>query len=118
MAVKEGTFLKCNYNELKAVVLDAVDATDGIKFSKPVGGYSDEDLILVIKNDNTSEAKNVKVIAPTDGSYAAADTDLVLSVPAEGIAVARIESAKYANNDGSILVKGDSADIKIQAVIR
>lgn len=105
-------------NEVKALGanLVAVDATDGIKFD--CKNYPNDRLMFVFQNTHASAAKDVKVLKPANGHYAAADTDIVVSSLAAGaIAVAYVETAKYANTDGSIYCAGASADVKVAAVV-
>ena len=116
MAAATGTWLQVKPDEgFKALTLVAVDATDGIKFQIPRGA-ADEYIVLVAQNTHGSAAKNVVIKAPTNGGYAATDTDVTLSLAAGGIAVCRIETARFANKDGSIVVTGASADVKLQAI--
>ena len=116
MAAATGTWLKVKPDEgFKKLTLVAVDATDGIKFAIPRDA-ADEYIVLVAQNTHGSAAKNVVIKAPTDGGYAATDTDVTLSLTAGDIAVCRIETARFANRDGSIVVTGASADVKLQAI--
>lgn len=90
--------------------------TDGIVFD--VKNYSNDRLLLVFKNTNASTAKDVTIKAPTKPGYAAAGADLELAdVAAGGVAAAWVETAAYANTDGTILCKGESTDIKVVAVV-
>lgn len=116
MATATGTWLKVKPDEgFKKLALVAVDANDGIKFVMPRDA-ADEYIVIVAQNTNASAAKNVVIKAPTNGGYAATDTDMTLSLAAGEIAVCRIESARFANKDGSIIVTGASADVKVQAI--
>ena len=116
-ATVSGTTMKVKEDEgFKALTLLAVDATDGITFNTK--GLNNDGIVLIAQNTNASAAKTVVIKAPTNGSYAAADADLTLSLPAGGIAVARISTAIYANNDGKVVVSGGSADVKVQAIYR
>lgn len=115
MAEAVGTLIKVRPEDgFKKLVLVAVNATDGIKFSQPAEGMRDEDIVIVAQNTHATTSQTVTLKAPTEGSYAASDTDLTLSLAAGEIAVCRIESARYCNKDGSILVKGSSTDVKVQ----
>ena len=51
-----------------------------------------------------------KILKPTNGGYAAADADLSVSL-AVGVGGAWVETAKYANQDGTITCTG-STDVK------
>lgn len=116
-AAATGTFLKVREDEgFKAVTMVAVDGTSGIVFDTK--GKKNDDIVLIATNANASAAKDVTIKAPTKGSYAAADSDLTLSLAAGGVAIARISTAKYANNDGTIVITGGSADVKVQAICR
>lgn len=116
-AAATGKFVTLN-NEAKALGtnLVAIDATDGIKFD--CKGYPNDRLMFIFQNTHASAAKDVKVLKPTDGFYAASDTDIVVSSLAAGaVAVAYVETAKYANKDGSIVCSGASNDVKVAAVV-
>ena len=117
MAVATGKSIKV-CNEIKAVATDlvAVDAADGIKFD--CKNYPNERVMFLVKNTEASNAKDVTVVKPSNGGYAAADADIVLTDLAAGAeAVIWVETAKYANNDGSIVLKGESASVKAVAVV-
>ena len=116
-AAATGKFVTLN-NELKALGtnLVAVDATDGIKFD--CKNYPNDRLMFVFQNTHATTAKDAKVLKPSKGNYAAADADIVLDDLAAGaVAVAYVETAKYANTDGSIYCIGESADVKVAAVV-
>lgn len=116
-AASTGKFVELN-NEVKAVGSNfvAVDATAGIKFD--CKNYPNDRLMFIFQNTEASTAKDVKVLKPSNGGYAAADTDIVVSNLAAGaIAVAYVETAKFANNDGSIYCAGGSANVKVAAVV-
>lgn len=116
-AAAEGTTLKVREDE-GFIALDpvAVDTTDGIEFN--LKGVKNDYLLLIAISEEASDAKEVTIKAPTNGSYAAADADLTLSLAAGGMAVARISTAKYLNNDGTLVVTGGSTNIKLQAIVR
>ena len=116
-AAAEGTTLKVREDE-GFIALDpvAVGATDGIEFN--LKGVKNDYLLLIAISEEASDAKEVTIKAPTNGSYAAADADLTLSLAAGGMAVARISTAKYLNNDGTLVVTGGSTNIKLQAIVR
>lgn len=112
MAVAEGNCVKCNFNEIKELTLVAPTATaDGVKFSVPKDAKL-EDIVIIAQNSG-SGAQTVVIKAPTDGGYAATDTDLSLSVAGGKIAVARVESARYFNKDNSIIVTSDATTTKV-----
>lgn len=111
MAVATGTSVKCNYNDIKALTMVAPSAiADGVKFSVPKDAKL-EDIVIIAQNSGTA-AQTVVVKAPTDGGYAATDTDLSLSVPAGGIVVVRVESARYFNKDNSVVVTSNATTTK------
>ena len=116
MAVATGKFLKVS-NEIKAIATDlvAADASAGIKFD--CRSYANERVMFIAKNEEASTAKAVTVCKPTNGGYAASDEDLTLNLAAGTEAVIWVETAKYANNDGSIIIKGGSANVKVVAVV-
>ena len=116
-AAAEGTTLKVREDEgFIALEPVAVDATDGIEFN--LKGVKNDYLLLIAISEEASDAKEVTIKAPTNGSYAAADADLTLSLAAGGMAVARISTAKYLNNDGTLVITGGSTNIKLQAIVR
>jgi hypothetical protein len=99
-------------NTIKSLESDltAVDATAGIKFD--VKNLSNERVYILFKNTEASTAKDIKVLKPTTGGYAAADTDLSVSLAAGGVGGAWVETARYANTDGTIVCAGGSANVK------
>lgn len=116
-AAATGKFVELN-NELVALGsnLVAVDTTNGIKFD--CKKYPNDRLMFIFQNTEAETAKDIKVLKPTSGGYAAADTDIVVEDLAAGaVAVAYVETAKYANNDGSIYCIGESANVKVAAVV-
>lgn len=115
MAVAAGKCVKCNFNEIKALELVAPSAiADGVKFDVPKDAKL-EDIVIVAQNTGTS-AQTVVVKAPTDGGYAATDTDLSVSVAAGAIAVVRIESARFFNKDNSVIVTSNATTTKVALV--
>lgn len=116
-AASTGKFVTLR-NEVKALGtnLVAVDTTAGIKFD--CKDYPNGRLMFIFQNTEASAAKDIKVLKPTNGGYAAASADLVVEDLAAGaVAVAHVETAKYANNDGSIYCLGESANVKVAAVV-
>lgn len=112
MAVATGKVVKCKFNEIKALDFVAPSTiNDGVKFDVPKDAKL-EDIVIIAQNTGSS-AQTVVVKAPTDGGYAATDTDLSLSVPAGGIAIVRIESARYFNKDNSVVVTSNATTTKI-----
>lgn len=115
-AAATGKFVTLN-NEIKAIAdsLVAVNATDGIVFD--CKKYPNDRLMFIFDNTESSTAKDVKIKAPTNGGYAADDADITLSLAAGSRAVAFVETARYANNDGTIVCAGGSANVKAVAVV-
>ena len=112
MAVVEGKCIKCNFNEAKSLDIVTPSAVaDGVKFIVPKDSKL-EDIVIVAQNSGSS-AQTVVVKAPTDGGYAATDKDLTLSIAAGGIAVVRVESAKYFNKDNTVVVTSNATTTKI-----
>lgn len=72
---------------------------------------TDEKLVIVVQN--TGEAGTIALKAPTNGSYAAADADEVYNIEAGAFAFIRLESARYANNDGTVLLVPSNVAIKV-----
>lgn len=115
MTVAEGKFEKCKYNEIKELTMVAPTAvSDGVKFEVPVDAKL-EDIVIVAQNTGAA-AQTIVIKAPTDGGYAATDKDLSLSIAAGGIAVARVESARYFNKDNSIIVTSNATTTKVALV--
>ena len=117
MAASTGKFVE-TFNNIKTLASDlvAVNTTDGIKFD--CKKYANEKLLFIFANQEASTAKDIKVLKPTNGGYAAADEDIVVEDLAAGAqAVAFVETAKYANKDGSIYCLGESANVKVVAVV-
>ena len=110
MAVKEMTPIKGELNKITPVVLEAATtASDGFKFALP--RMSDEYVVVLVHN-TASAAHNFTVKKPTNGSYFASASDEVYNVKAGELAVFRFESAKWANNDGTILCVPADAAVK------
>ena len=73
---------------------------------------------MTILAQNSGEAPyDVSVKCPSDGSYAAATENLKLvDVAAGGIAAIRVETARFANNDGSIVLIPENAAVKFAVI--
>ena len=112
MAVAEGKCIKYNFNEVKELTLVAPTAVaDGVKFEVPKDAKLED--ILIIAQNTGNAAQTVVIKAPTDGGYAATDKDLTLSIASGGIAIARVESAKYFNKDNSVLITSNATTTKV-----
>lgn len=116
MAKKTMTPVKAEFNKITGLTMEAATtAADGLEFKLK---NSDEYLVVLVQNTSASTAGTITVKKPTTGSYAAASADLVSeSIAAGGLAVIRIESAKYANNDGTVLLVPSAADVKAVVII-
>lgn len=117
MAVKDITPQKVDFNSIKNITLEVATAVeDGCKFIVPRDIAGSEYLTIIAQNTGEA-AYDVSVKAPTNGGYAAADSDLTLAdVPADGIVAIRVETAKYANNDGSIIVASENVAVKFAVI--
>ena len=112
MAVAEGKCVKCNFNDIKELIMVAPSAiADGVKFDVPKDAKIED--IVIIANNTGSAAQTVVVKAPTDGGYAATDEDLSVSVAAGAIAIVRVESARYFNKDNSLIVTSNATTTKV-----
>ena len=110
MAVKEMTPVKGNVNEItKFTFQAATTAKDGMVFTKP--RVTEEYLVIIVTNTGDAE-QTIALKAPTNGGYAAASDDVTLSLAAGEHAVIRIESARYANNDGTVTLVPSNVAVK------
>ncbi len=110
MAVKTMTPVKGNLNEITSFAFEAATSTtDGFVFTKP--RVTDESIVVVAHNGHSAAAKLI-VKAPTNGSYYAAGGDEELSLAAGAYAIFRFESAKWANNDGTITIIPENLALK------
>lgn len=109
MAEKEMTPIKAPYNEITKVALEAATtAADGMKCKLP----GPDEYVFIFVENTAESAGTIKVVAPTNGSYAAATSDLSLSLGAGEKAVIRVESARYANNLGEIHLVPSATTVK------
>lgn len=115
MAEKEITPVKAAVNALTKIVLEtATSASAGFSFKMP--RVSDEYVVVIVENTETSAAKKVTVKAPTNGGYAAVSSDLVESLAAGEKRVFRLESARYANKDGSVKIVPEATTVKVGVI--
>lgn len=110
MAVKVLTPVKTPINQITKFIPEAADvASDGMQFKLP--RITEEYLVVVLQNTGTS-AYDVTLKAPTKGGYAAATSDVKINLSSGELALLRIESARYANNDGTVLIVPGNAAVK------
>lgn len=113
MAVKVMTPAKGELNKITPIALEAAEnATDGFVFTLP--RMSDEYVIVLVHN-TASSAHKFTVKKPTNGSYFASASDEEYEVKANELALFRFESAKWANNDGTI--KCVPANVAVKAAV-
>lgn len=113
MAKTVMTPVKAEYNAITKVTYEAATTpSHGLEYK--LSG-NDESTFVLVTNTGTG-AGSISVKAPTKGGYAAATSDLSLSLAAGETAVIRVESARYANNDGTILLAPSVADVKAAAI--
>lgn len=111
MAVKELTPVKAAVNALTKIELEAAtSASDGFTFKLP--RVSDEYVVVIIENTDTA-AKTVSIKAPANGNYAAVSSDLTASLAAGEKRIFRLESARYANRDGSVNIVPAATTVKV-----
>ena len=108
MAEVTMTPVKGNVNEITKFAFEAATtAEDGLVVKLP--RITEEYVVIVVTNTDAG-AQTVSLKAPINGSYAAASADVTVSLEAGEFAQIRIESARYANNDGTVrLVPSDVA---------
>ncbi len=111
MAVKELTPVKGVLNKITEFEFEAATAAgDGCVFTLPK--TTDEYVVVLLYNSGGSNY-NVTVKKPVKGSYAAAGGDEVHELAAGEFAVLRFESAKWAENDGSIKIVPANVAVKM-----
>lgn len=114
MAEKEITPVKAPVNALTKIVLEtATSASNGFKFKMPK--MSDEYVVVIIENTD-SASKKVTIKAPTNGGYAAVSSDLAETIPAGEKRAFRLESARYANKDGSVTIIPEATTVKVGVI--
>lgn len=116
MAVAEITNVDLVRNEAKELVdAVAVDVTDGAKVDYT--NRSDGRILLLLTNSNASEAKKATIV---QGNSLQGVEDLEISIEANKTVAIVVESGKFMNvsgdNKGYVIIKGESADIKVQAI--
>lgn len=116
MAIAEITNVELIRNEAKELTTAvAVDASAGAKIN--FANKSDGRILLLLTNSNASGAKKATILK---GNSLQGVEDLEISIPQSKTYAIVIESGKFMNvsgdNKGYVIIKGESTDIKVQAV--
>lgn len=110
--IKNVELVRNEAKELTAAV--AVDASAGAKVNYT--NKSDGRILLLLTNGN-SATKKATILK---GNSLQGVEDLEISIPANKIYAIVVESGKFMNvsgdNKGYVIIKGETADIKVQAV--
>lgn len=110
MAVKVMTPVKGVLNKITPFVPEAATtAGDGFQFKLPRA--TDEYVVLIVHNTGAS-AYDFTVKKPTKGSYYAAASDETHKLAAGELAIFRFESARFANNDGTVNCVPENVAVK------
>lgn len=110
MAVMEMTPVKGELNKVTKFAFEAASApADGFQFKLP--RMTDEYVIVLVQNSGTG-AGTFTVKKPAKGSYFASASDSVHELAAGEFGIFRFESAKWANNDGTIHCVPSAATVK------
>ena len=113
MAAKAITPIECKVNKITKTELTApADGSNGLVFTMP---RKTEEYVNIIV-DGGASGGTVTLKKPTKGYYAAAASDLTLSLSANEIAVIRFESAKYANTDGTVVFVPSATTVKAAVI--
>jgi len=113
MAVLEVTLTKLEaFEEAKQYTAPAAitAADDGATID--VAGHPTEKILLIFENGDAVNAENVTI---KKGTGIQATADLVIAVPKSEVHVVQVESGKYLNDDGKLVISG-STDVKVAAV--
>lgn len=113
MANLKITPVKCEVNTLTKIEA-ASASTEGMEFKLP--RTSDEYVIVLAQNTDTANAHTFTMKAPTNGSYCASDSDETISLDSGETAIFRFESARFANNDGTVNCVADNAAVKVAVI--
>lgn len=113
MANTKITPVKGEINKLTKIATVAA-STEGMEFKLP--RTSDEYVVVLAQNTDTANAHSFTVKAPTKGSYCASDSDETISLAAGETAIFRFESARFANNDGTVVCLADNAKIAVAVI--
>lgn len=110
MAVMAMTPVKGELNKVSKFAFEAATtASDGFQFKLP--RMTDEYVIVLVQNSG-SGAGTFTVKKPTKGSYFASSSDATFDLAAGEFGIFRFESAKWANNDGTINCVPSAATVK------
>lgn len=110
MAVTNMTPVKGELNKVTPFAFETATApADGFQFKLP--RMSDEYVVVLVQNSGTG-AGTFTVKKPTKGSYFASASDEVHELAAGAFGIFRFESAKWANNDGTIHCVPGAATVK------
>lgn len=88
-------------------------STEGMEFKLP--RTSDEYVVVLAQNTDTA-AHTFTVKAPTKGSYCASGSDETVSLNAGELVMFRFESARFANNDGTVACVSDNEKVKVAVI--
>ena len=111
MAIKTLTPAKGEINKISPFSFEAATAVaDGYEFVMP---NCTEEYIVIVAHNGGNAAANLTLKMPESGSYAAATSDEVYQMKAGEFAQIRIESARYADNKGTVKLVGATADVKV-----
>lgn len=111
MALVEMTPVKGEVNKITKFTFEAATTpADGMAFKLPKA--TEEYLVILVQNTGSGEG-TITLKAPENGSYAATSDDEVLSMAAGEFAQIRVESARFANNDGTIKLVPSAATVKV-----
>lgn len=112
MAVKTLTPQKGDFNKITAIEFESATATaDGMEFKLP---SRDMETYIIVQNTSDSNVYTITVKAPTTQGYTSASTDLVKSIPANGFAIIKLESAVYADKG---MVKLIPQNVAVKAAV-
>ena len=116
MAMAEVKNTELVRNEAKEIKTDvAVDASAGASIDYT--NKSDGRILLMITNGNASAEKKATILK---GNALQGTEDLEITIPAGKTYGIVVESGTFGNvygeNKGKVIIKGESTDIKVQAV--
>jgi ethanolamine utilization microcompartment shell protein EutS len=99
MAISAVTIADCTLNGSVAITKDAFDTTEGHEID--VSDYKSEKLVVLIETTNTETADfNIKAGVGAQSVIG----DLTVTRAAEGIVALDLETARFKNADGKILI--------------